>query len=142
MRKEVIKYTDYNGLERTKTCYFNLSKGELAEMEMSVNGGLAELLQKIIEEYNGPALFKHFKEFLLKAYGEKREDGDRFFKSEELSNAFYQTEAYSVLLMKLINDSSFAAEFVNAVVNISPQDIKPELKKIPEANREEVPTEQ
>lgn len=116
MLKKTIKYTDYNGIERTEDFHFNLSKAELMEMEMSTAGGLAEMIQKIVAAQDQPAIIKLFKELILKAYGEKSADGKRFMKSDELSAAFSQTEAYSELFMELSTDSDKAAEFVNGIV--------------------------
>lgn len=116
MLKKTIKYTDYNGIERTEDFHFNLSKAELMEMEMSTAGGLAEMIQKIVAAQDQPAIIKLFKELILKAYGEKSADGKRFVKSDELSAAFSQTEAYSELFMELSTDSDKAAEFVNGIV--------------------------
>lgn len=116
MIKETITYTDYNGVERTEDFLFNFSKAEIAEMEMSTAGGLAEMLQKIVAAQDAPSLIKIFKELILKAYGEKSPDGKRFIKSEELSTAFSQTEAYSILFMKLAIDSDAASKFVNGII--------------------------
>lgn len=123
MLKKSIKYTDYNDVERTEDFYFNLSKAELMEMEMSTAGGLAETITKIVAAQDQPAIIKLFKELILKAYGEKSADGKRFMKSDELSAAFSQTEAYSELFMELSTDSDKAAEFVN---NIIPADLAKE----------------
>ena len=43
MLKKTITYTDYNDVKRTEDFYFNLSKAELSEMELSVDGGYAEM---------------------------------------------------------------------------------------------------
>ena len=127
MLKKVIKYVDYNGVERTEDCYFNLSKAEIMEMEMSVDGGLVEKLDKIVKSKNGPEIMKTFKELILKAYGGKSDDGRRFIKSKKLSEEFEQTEAYSNLFMELL-DANKAAEFVNGIIpsdiNVSEEDIK------------------
>ena len=61
-------------------------------------------------------IIKVFKELVLKAYGEKSPDGKRFIKSDELSTAFAQTEAYSELFMKLATDDKAAADFVNGII--------------------------
>ena len=119
MLKKTMTYTDYNGTERTEDFYFNLSKAELMEMELSVNGGLAEMLQNIVNAQDSPAIIKTFKEIILKAYGRKTPDGRGFEKSEELSRAFSQTEAYSDLFMLLATNAEEAAKFVNGIV---PQD--------------------
>ena len=49
MLKRTIKYEDYNGVEREEDFYFNLTKAELTEMELSQKGGLAEMIQGIIK---------------------------------------------------------------------------------------------
>ena len=116
MLKKTITYTDYSGIERTEDFYFNLSKAEILEMQLSVNGGFAEMLQKIIKAKDFPTLVKTFKELILVSYGEKSEDGRRFVKSKEISDAFAQTEAYSILFMELSNDDKAASEFVNGIL--------------------------
>ena len=116
MLKKTIKYTDYNGVERTEDFWFNLSKAEIMEMELSTTGGLAELIQKIVKEQDAPAIIKILKDLILKAYGEKSPDGKRFIKSDEIAVAFSQTEAYSNLFMELATDADVAAKFVNGII--------------------------
>jgi hypothetical protein len=118
MLKKTITYTDYNGTERKEDFYFNLSKAEVMEMEMSTSGGLAQMINKIIETQDSPAIIKIFKDLILKAYGEKSPDGKRFIKSPELSEAFAQTEAYSNLFMELATDADAAAKFVNGITPV------------------------
>ena len=116
MIKKSITYTDYNGVERTEDFYFNLTKAEVMEMEMSTTGGLAEMIQRIVAAKDQPAIVKIFKDLILKAYGEKSLDGKRFMKSEEIRASFEQTEAYSQLFMELATDADAAAKFVNGIV--------------------------
>lgn len=116
MLKKTIIYKDYNETERTEAFYFNLTKAEIMEMELSTTGGLAEMIKKIIGTKDNPALIKTFKELILKAYGEKSPDGKRFIKSEELSVAFSQTEAYSQLFMDLATNADAASDFVNGII--------------------------
>ena len=137
MLKKIITYTDYNGVERTEPFYFNLSKAELMEMELGVTGGMTEMLNKIINAKDGPSLMKTFKEMIMKAYGVKSDDGKRLIKSEELSIAFTQTEAYNVLFMELITDDKAAADFVNGII---PNEIQAEVAAQTE-NKDEVVTQ-
>lgn len=116
MLKETITYRDYNDNERTEDFYFNLTNAEVTEMEMSTAGGLAEMINRVVAAQDAPSIIKIFKELILKAYGEKSADGKRFVKSEELSTAFSQTEAYSILFMKLATDADAASKFVNGIV--------------------------
>lgn len=131
MIKKNITYTDYNGVERTEDFYFNLTKAEIMEMEMSVEGGFAEKLQKIVDSKSAPAIIQTFKELVLKAYGEKSDDGKRFVKSPEIAAAFSQTEAYSQIFMELATDADAAAKFINGIV---PADMAAEVAK--QANRQ------
>lgn len=132
MKKETITYTDYNGVERTEDYYFNLSKAEIMEMELSIDGGLSETINRIVKTQDVPALVKIFKKLLLDSYGVKSPDGKRFMKSEELSTEFAQTEAYSQLFMKLATDADAASNFVNGII---PADMNPEaVKNLPANN--------
>lgn len=116
MIKRTIKYTDYKGVEREEDFYFNLSKPELMEMELTTKGGMSEYLEKIIKAQNREELIKWFKIIILKAYGEKSDDGRRFMKSEAISEAFSQTEAFVQLYMDLVTDDVKAADFVNGII--------------------------
>lgn len=116
MIKKTVTYTDYNGVERTEDFYFNLSKAEIMEMEMSVEGGFAEKIQKVVNSQSAPAIIKIFKELVLKAYGVKSDDGKRFIKSDEIAESFAQTEAYSEIFIELATDADAAAKFINGVV--------------------------
>ena len=116
MLKKTITYKDYNDVEKTEDFYFNLSKAEIMEMEMGTTGGLAEKIQKVVAAQDAPSIIKIFKELILKAYGEKSPDGKRFIKSEELSTAFSQTEAYSTLFMELATDSDAASKFISGIL--------------------------
>ena len=116
MIKKTITYTDYNGVERTEDFYFNLTKAEIMEMELSTAGGMAERIQKIVASKDAPEIIKVFKELVLKAYGEKSADGKRFIKSEAIAEAFSQTEAYSEIFMELATDADAAADFVNGII--------------------------
>jgi hypothetical protein len=116
MLKKTIKYVDYDGIERTETFHFNLSKAEIAEMQLAIDGGLTSHIEKIIETQDVKELIKLFKELILKAYGEKSPDGKRFVKSLELSTSFSQTEAYSELFMELAQNADAAAAFVNGII--------------------------
>lgn len=125
MIKKTIPYTDYNGVERKEDFYFNLTKAEIMEMEMSTKGGLAEMIQRIVAAQDQPAIIKIFKDLIVKAYGVKSPDGKRFIKNQEIVDEFVQTEAYSQLFMELATDPDAAAKFVNGIV---PADMAKQLE--------------
>ena len=116
MLKLTRTYNDYNGGTRTKDFYFNLTQAEITEMELSVDGGLVEMINRIVAAKDGKQIINLFKDIILRAYGEKSPDGERFIKTQELRDAFAQTEAYSDLFMELATDSEAAAKFVAGII--------------------------
>lgn len=116
MLKRNITYEDFNGATITETFYFNISASELVEMEVDVDGGYGEYLQRIVKAEDGKALIKEFKKLVLIAFGEKSVDGKRFVKTDESREEFSQTAAYQALFMELATDGDAAAEFVKAVL--------------------------
>ena len=132
MIKKTITYTDYNDTERTEDFYFNLTKAELTEMELTTSGGMSNLIESIINAKEEPEIIRIFKELLLTSYGEKSPDGRRFMKSDEISAAFAQTEPYSIIFMELATDTDAATEFINGLMPKLP-DVNipaPEIKNI------------
>ena len=116
MLKKTVTYTDFDGRERTEDFYFNLTKAELMDLELSREGGLQKQIDKIIASQSVPQIVEIFKTLVLKAYGEKSEDGRRFMKSPEITKAFEETQAYSDIWMDLAYNEDAAAEFVNGIM--------------------------
>ena len=123
MLKKTIKYTDFDGNERSDECYFNLSKSELTEMEMSENGGFDKYIEKIVETKDTKKIYQMFKEIVLMSYGEKSYDGKHFIKKKtvdgeviRLRDEFEQTGAFDELMMELLSDEKSSADFINNVV--------------------------
>lgn len=126
MLKKSITYTDFNGEKRTEDYYFNLSRAELTEMQMSVNGGMTEYLQQIVNSQDNKEIFAIFKEIIFKSIGEKSVDGKRFIKNNEIRESFEQSEAYSELLIELMSDAAKASDFVNALI---PDTVQEQIKE-------------
>ena len=116
MLKKTMTFKDYNGNERTEDFYFNLTKAEVTEWELSLSGGIANKIEKIIAAQDQTEIINIFKELILMSYGEKSDDGRRFIKSDKLSKDFTHTEAYSDLFMELASDAEAAAAFVTGVI--------------------------
>ena len=116
MLKKTVTYTAYNGVERTADIYFNLYTAEVTEMELSVDAGLPQMLENIVNHKDNKEIVRMFKQLVLKAYGEKSPDGRRFIKNKELSDACSQTEAYSEIFMELALNEQAAAYFVNGIL--------------------------
>ena len=120
MLKKSITYKDFNGKDRTEDFYFNISKSELAMMEMTTKGGMKAKIERIIENNDGDEIMTFFTELLGKSYGERTEDGRSFVKSPDRILWFMNSAAYDTLFMDLVTKPELAAEFINAVL---PQDV-------------------
>ena len=126
MLKKTIKYTDFNGYPREEDFYFNLTKAEVVEMQLEKNGGLDAYVRRIINSQDSASIIKEFKELILKAYGEKSDDGKRFMKTKEITEGFSHMEAYSELFMELSTNADAASAFVNGIV---PNQVLEEIRK-------------
>lgn len=126
MLHEKITYTDYDGNTVEEVFDFNLNKAELMKMELSTQGGVETMVQTLIKNRDGETIMNTIEKIILMAYGEKSADGKRFIKSEELSQAFKQTEAFSELYCKLCTNAEEAARFFNAIV---PPEVAAEAEK-------------
>ncbi len=116
MIKKTVTYTDFDDVERTEEFYFHLTKAELVEMETGVTGGLVKLLEKIIAEKDKKRLVEYVKEFIIKSYGVKSADGRRFIKTQEVKDAFVETEAYSKIFMEMASDDQAFAKFIYGIM--------------------------
>lgn len=120
MYKKTIEFEDFDGNLCKEDKLFHLSETELAEMELSTDGGMVKLLEKIVNEKDNSKIIEYFKMLILKSYGEKSFDGKSFIKFDSeghpLSIAFSQTAAYDALFMELATDADKAAAFVNGIL--------------------------
>lgn len=136
MRKETIKFEDFDGNQREEDYYFNLQDNEIAMMQMSTTGGYSELLERITKTQDVPAIAQVFESIIKASYGVKTPDGKSFIKREADYEAFKSSEAYSTLFMTLLTDPKYAAEFFTQIVSKKHQDqIREEMnKKLKEQN--------
>lgn len=142
MLKKTITYENFNGETVTEDHFFHLSKADLIELELSADGGMEARLTKIVASGNNREIFGEFKKLLLLAYGTRSEDGKRFVKTQELRDKFVSSEAFSALLMELLQDGDAASEFVNGMIphGLSAEISKPEeSSKMPESTPDPTP---
>lgn len=117
MLKKKIKYTDYFGVEREETFYFNLTESELRDMNLEANGNLEQELTIAVEAKDIAKMGRIFKELILKAYGEISSDGRRFVKNGgALSREFEETPAFDALYTELFDTEGSAVDFFKAVL--------------------------
>ena len=116
MLKKTFKFVDYNGNPRTEDHYFNLTQAEVTELELSVDGGLTAMINRVVQAQNGRQIIDTMKDIILKSYGVKSPDGRRFIKNQEVRDAFVQTEAYSQLFMELATNAQAASALVAGII--------------------------
>lgn len=116
MLKKVFKYTDFNGEVQEEAFYFNLSKAEAIELEVSEDGGLSNTLRKMVASNDNREILRMMKEIVTLAVGVRSEDGRRFIKNEDIRNDFMQSPAYDELFMELMTNPNAGAEFIKGVL--------------------------
>lgn len=124
MYRTDVTYENFDGEQVTETCYFNLTKAEMLQLQLQYPEGYQVYLQRLVDDNNRKAMIDEFKHILSMSYGERSADGRKFVKSEEISNAFMASEAYSELFLKLISEEGYAEKFMSAVM---PKDIVAQL---------------
>lgn len=140
MLKKTITYMDYNDVERNEDFYFHLNKAEIMEMQLSTDGTLTTYIEEIVKTKDVPKIVEIFKKLILKSYGKKSPDGKRFIKSQEITDEFEQSEAYSELFMELATDAEAGANFVKGIVpkemqaNIEANEAGTPIKLVGEVN--------
>lgn len=116
MYVKTVTYMDFNETERTEDFYFNLTEMECMELEIGVEGGMIETMEKLMGSVQPKEIMDIFKNIVLTAYGVKSADGRRFIKTPEVKEEFAQTPAYSIIFMELMQDAKAAAEFMRGIV--------------------------
>lgn len=126
-----VKYTNFFGEETEEQLHFHLSKGELMNMELQT----PPLSAKIATVNSGGAspmdAYKLLQEFVGAAYGERSEDGKRFFKDERSTKAFLASPAFDALLDKLGEDPKFSNKFL---AGLFPDDLMGKARKLIDEN--------
>jgi hypothetical protein len=128
--KKTLTYTNVDEQQVTETAYFHLTKADLIEMEVSMEGGLQAQIQRVIDSENGAEIINIFKMLIRRSYGQRTEEG-RFVRDPTKTEEFMSSEAYSELFMSLVTDAQAAAQFVNGLI---PKGVEEDAAKIEAAN--------
>lgn len=124
MLKKPITYTDFDGNTTEEVFYFNLTKSEIIELELSQLGGMGAWIQRIIELKDHAALLTGLKTIILRSVGERSEDGKRFLKSDEIQYNFEHHAAYDALFMELTSSEEAVVTFFKGII---PGDIQVDI---------------
>lgn len=127
MYKKNITYTDFNGDERTDAFYFNLSDAEILELQVSYGGNVSQIMRNMLEKHDAKGLLGIITDLIRTSYGEKSSDGKRFMKNQEVKDSFVTTDAYSKLVLELLNDEKEFEKFMTNVIPAAKRDALNEI---------------
>lgn len=116
MYTKTVEYENYNGEKVKKKLYFSLNKAELLEMEMRTEGGYENYLKRLINTRDQNELTDIFKNLILKSYGIKSDDGERFIKSDKLREEFEQSAAYEEFFVDICLNTDSQTAFINGII--------------------------
>lgn len=126
MFKHTVKYADWNGVEKERDLYFNLTQTELNKLQMAFPGGLDAILDRIVKAKDNVEILKMFDIVVERSYGVKSDDGERFMKGPEVYRTFEESMAYDEFFKWLTENEKNAATFFNSII---PQSLKEEVEK-------------
>lgn len=122
MYKKTIKFTDYNGVEKSEDHYFNLNKAELLTLDLGTPGGLQSKMETISQTEDVPQMLEFFEALIKKSYGVKTPDG-RFVKKPEDFENFRYSEAYSEFVTELLASQNSRQTVIDFITGIVPAEL-------------------
>ena len=136
MIKKTITFEDLDGNEVSEDWWFNISKGDIAEL--AVGNELADRIKAIAtageDNVDAKTIIPAFKEILALSVGKRV--NNRFMRSPEITAEFMGSEACSEVLFGLLSNAEEAAEFVN---NLMPKDLLRQIENV-ELPKDNAPT--
>lgn len=112
-----IEYRTLDGELTKSKFWFSINEQEVAELELSQNGGLSGLIDRLIATQDNEKAMKEFKKLILMSYGVR--DGDSFIKTPEMTTRFQGHPAFSALYIEFFTKEGALAEFIKGAL---PQD--------------------
>lgn len=131
MQSVTVKYVDFFGEPVEEKLHFHLSKAELMNLELQRTPLSAKIAALNAGGASPMDAYKLLCEFVESSYGERSEDGKRFFKDDRATKAFMSSPAFDALLDKLSSDPKFSTGFL---AGLFPDDIMGKAKKLIEEN--------
>lgn len=132
MLKLPITFRTHEGVEKTKDFYFNLTKGDVLKIHLTLPGGFDGFIKRLEDEPEVSDVLNVFEKLILSSYGKRMPDG-KYVKSPELTQEFAASDAYSELLLKFINnEDDFANKFLEGAMDMNLGDVQKMIDENPE----------
>lgn len=128
MLRKNVTYKDFDGNPVTEEFCFHLMEADFIDLDFKYEsfGGLKSYLLGLIKEIqnneNAPKrpMYEFLKEVISLSVGKRI--GNRFDRSQEAKDRFFQTGAYSNFIIDMINDPTGIPDFFNAITPDVPED--------------------
>lgn len=139
MLKKIIKYTDYNDMNRTQEFFFYLSKKDIQKLNAKYEGGIQGRFNIIMNKLDNRLLLETVEDLILSSYGEKSEDGTKFIKNPKVREDFQYSAAYEELFDELTTGDDAADKFSDFLKKILPNDVQAQIAKAEAEGNVEMP---
>lgn len=127
MFKKTIKYTDFNGTERSENFYFHMSLPEMARLEAKCGGKTVPgYVKQLVADQDVEEIIRFIEEIVLTSYGKKSDDGKQFLKSKVVREEFEYSQAYAELFEELFTVDGAAEKFAYGISTQTKAFKKPE----------------
>lgn len=129
MLEKKISYEDFNGNKVTETFYFHMSKDDVAEFKYRKDGSdIVDVISRIMSTENVRGVLDILKELARAGVGRKGEIQGRsvFIKDQEAKDLLFYTDAYSELMMELIENPTAASDFIAGML---PKDMAKNMRE-------------
>ena len=122
MIRETVTYEDFDGNQRTEALQFNLTRSEVMDLVTSGRIIIADI-EKALGTKDGIEIYNAFRPLILKAYGQKSEDGRYFRKSDQISEDFENSAMFDQFTIDLMTDAT-GTRLYDFVTGILPKDVR------------------
>jgi hypothetical protein len=122
MIKRTITYKDFDGNLVTEDYCFHMMEADFVDLDFKYEdfGGLRGYLTQLIKDIqekgeNAPKrpMYEFLKEMISVSVGKRV--ANRFDRSQEIKDRFFQTGAYSGFLIELLNDPNGIPAFIEGI---------------------------
>ena len=146
MIKRTIAYKDFDGNPVTEDYCFHMMEADFVDLDFKYEdfGGLRGYLTKLVKDIqelgeNAPKrpMYEFLKEMITVSVGKRV--GNRFDRSQEIKDRFFQTGAYSGFLIDLLNDPEGIPAFIEGITpEVSDEKRQAAIAQLKEQGRTEL----
>ena len=131
MIKRTVTYKDFDGNPVSEDYCFHMMEADFVDLDFKYEefGGLRGYLTQLVKDIqdkgeNAPKrpMYEFLKEMISVSVGKRV--GNRFDRSQDIKDRFFQTGAYSGFLIELLNDPEGIPTFIEGITPEVPAEKK------------------